>query len=329
MESLKRNNHTVTKFYLSGFANESKQIRRTSLAEPEAAGNVSISNATMLRDFYLVQNEDGTLSDRVENIFMKIESEAARGFQTLLRGQEWPISPLTRGRIATWIALQHLRGTGPRSMVGEVSDIFVKMQIAVGGREGIRDLLAEVQETRPTETEVDEAWAKYSNTDSFRVQASPEEHIKLIGELLQGVTRVMFARLWMMVDFENDVLLTCDHPVVLVPSADEANPMGVRMDLAGGIFIPLNRRVGLLLDEILPEGVEGMLGKVDARFYGTGDLAEAFNLLVIGNAREAIFAHPDDAHLTEGLLPPPRRQEVVPPDYEQWRKNGEQLRGRP
>lgn len=326
MPELKRNNHTVPKFYLRGFANESKELRRTPLAEPHRAGNVSISNATVLRDFYLLQQADGTLSDGAENVFEQIESEAARGFRSLIKDHEWPVRTITRGRIATWVALQHLRGPAARSVMGETVDIFVKMQIMVGGREALREVLNEGQATKATEVEVDAAWTKYSDTDSFQVQASPEEHIKFIRDQIKATTYEMFMRPWLVVDFENTALATCDHPVVLVPEADADNYLGPGFGMEGGIFIPLSRRVGLLLGEIQPARGEGKLGPMDARFDGTGDLVNAFNSLVIGNAREAVFTHPDDTHLTKGPLPRPRRQEVIHPDYEQWRDAGEKIR---
>lgn len=323
---MKRNNHTVPKFYLRGFSNESKELLRTLLIEPHGAIKVSVSNATVLRDFYILQQADGTLSDGAENVFEQVESEAARGFRSLIKDHEWPIRSMTRGRIATWVALQHLRGPAARSVMGETADIFIKMQIAVGGREALREVIDEGRATKATEAEVDAVWAKYSDTDSFQVLASPEEHIEFIRDQIKATTYEMFMRPWLVVDFENAALATCDHPVVPVPDVDADNYLGPGFGMEGGIFIPLSRRVGLLLGEIQPASGEGKLGPMDARFDGTGDLVNAFNSLVIGNAREAIFTHPDDTHLTQGPLPRPRRQEVIHPDYEQWRDVGEKIR---
>lgn len=59
------------------------------LEAPDRAGNVSISSATVLRDFYLVQEEDGTWSDRIEDGFLgKIESNAAIRFKMILDERE-------------------------------------------------------------------------------------------------------------------------------------------------------------------------------------------------------------------------------------------------
>ena len=323
---MKRRHHTVPRFYLAGFANNENQIRRTALEKPDESHNMSISDATVQTDFYLVQEEDGTFDDRIERHLGSIESKAALGFKALLHDHEWPPSPITRERVATWAALQFLRAPAMRTMMNESADIMMKLQMAIDGREGTRKALNHEAEIEATEHEVDVAFAEYSDPSSFHVELSPNEHIRFILDELRGVTRTMYARQWSVVEFRRRSLLTCDHPVVLIPVEGEPSFMGVGILSAGGVFVPLNRQVGLVMGGVPPEVKQGKFGVRDAKYWGNTYFANYFNDVIIANAREAIFAHPDDAHLTQRPLPSPKRQELTHPDYEVWRGVGEKIR---
>lgn len=296
------------------------------MGKPGEPHLVSISDATVQKDFYLVQEDDGTFDDGIERYLGSIEASSALGFKALLVDQEWPITPLTRERIATWIALQYLRGPSERQMLNENADIMFKLQMAVDGREGVRTALNHGAEVEATEQEVDAAFAEYSDTNSFQVELSPNEHVRFILEELRGVTRTMYARQWSVVEFQRKTLATCDHPVVLVPAEGHPPFMGVGLFTAAGVFVSLNRYVGLLMGDILTKALQGKFGTIDARLRGSTYFANTFNGLIIANAREAIFTHPDDANLTSGPLPPPMRQEFTHPDYEVWREVGEKIR---
>ncbi len=295
---MKRDHHTVSKFYLAGFANGSKQIRRTPLANPEAAGNVSISQASVVRDFYLLPTVDGQLTDGVENVFSEVESDGARGIRALVTDQEWPIRLVTRGRIAAWVALQHLRSPATRSIVGRAADAYVKERIIKGGREGLRELLDHGQEVKTSEVEIDAAWAIYSDTDSFQLRACPVDHVAYIRDQWRLLTEELLLRPWQILRFDNAALVTCDHPVVWGPETSES-------DFAGGVFIPMGRRVGLLMG--VKESDESSV-TVDHLSPGTPAQAWLYNNWVIATAWDEVFTHPDDADLTRGPLPPPRRR---------------------
>lgn len=298
---MKRDHHTVSKFYLAGFANESKEIRRTPLANPEAAGNISISQASVVKDFYLLPTPDGGLTDGVEDIFSEVESNGARAFRALVIDREWPIRLVTRGRIAAWVALQHLRSPATRSMVGRATDAIFKEQILKDGREGVREVLNYGKAVGATEAEVDAAWALYSDTGSFQLQATSVEHVTYIRDQLRELTEELFLRPWMVMYFEDSTLVTCDHPVVWGPGSSES-------EFAGGAYIPLSRRVGLLMGEKEPATSAERSG-VTADHLVRGTLAQAwfYNNWVIANAWDEVFTHPDDAEFSDGPWPPPRR----------------------
>lgn len=324
-EKKRRRHHTVPEFYLKGFANEAGRIRRTSLSEPERPHIISIGDATVQTDFYMVEDKDGTFDDRVEKALDKVENESAIGFRALLGGQQWPLTGETRASVAAWVALQHLRGPSQRQMINDIADSLFKLQVMVGGRKGIQEALDDSRAEPANAQEVDDVFAKYTAPDSFRIEMSPNEHIKMMLEHLEGFAFSMYCRPWSIIGYERKTLATCDHPVVLVPT-DDSGFLGVGALTAGGIYVPLDRRTALVMGDLPDDPGNVKAGADDVRFGGNAALANWLNRMLISNAREAIFTHPDDANLTSGPLPAPRRQEIEPPDYEQWRGAGEKIR---
>jgi hypothetical protein len=83
-----------------------------------------------------------------------------------------------------------------------------------------------------------------------------------------------------------DGIQTCtfDNPVVLLPKpdADESTPLAMASN--GGVYLPLDRRMGLLLTEH-DFGVE---------LPGTTARAREYNQWAAWNAHRAVFHHPDD-----------------------------------
>ncbi len=301
MTLLKRDHHTVSKFYLAGFADGSKQIRRTFLANPEAAEIISISQASVVRDFNLLPIADGEFTDGAENIFGEVESVGAKAIRALVADREWPIRHMTRGRIAAWVALQHLRSKGMRSILGLAIDASIKEKIKKDGREGVREVLDHGKKVKATEAEVDAAWATSSDTESFRIQASSVEHVAYIRDQLTVLTEELYKRPWMVMRFEDIALLTCDHPVAWGPATSES-------DYAAGVFIPMSRRVGLLMGEKEPKfATDELVVSADHLVPGIQAQALFFNSWVIANAWDEVYTHPDDANLTQGPLPLPRR----------------------
>lgn len=313
---MKRRHHTVPRFYLSRFANGSDQLRRTSLADPENSHIVSVQDATVIKDFYLVQNEDGNLDDRVEDLLAMIEGEGADGFKNLFDRDEWPISLETRWQVAHWIALQYLRGPAQRQMINEIYDVGFKLDVAVQGREGMRRALDFKATAKATEEEVDSAVLDFSDTESFYIEAHPNEHIKSMLDNLEGITRTIYTRAWTIIRFERRTLLLSDHPVALIPAVDHPQFMGVGILNAQGLLVPVGRRMALFMDWPPKAVLDGEIGTDDLRIAGTTDIANWINGAVMNTARKALFTHPDDSHLTSGPLPEPRSREVGIPDFE-------------
>ena len=210
-----------------------------------------------------------------------------------------------------------------RQALNELVDISFKLDVAVEGRDGIRKWLNYDAEMEATEEVIDELFADFSGTDAYAISAPPNEHVSVIVENLDEFALAMYVRSWTLVSFQRKSLATCDHPVVMV-SEDGHSPVGPLN--APGFFVPLSRKVGLFMGRPPTRARTGEIGVDDHHYPGKADTANMFNQLGIANAREAIFTHPDDVHLTLGLLPQPRRQEVTHPDYKEWFEVGEKLR---
>jgi hypothetical protein len=320
---LKRRNHTVPRFYLSRFANEVHQLRRIPLVEPENSHLISVRDATVIKDFYLVQDEDGTFDDRVEDLLSKIEGEGANGFKDLFDQGEWPITLETREKVAQWIALQFLRGPAQRQMLNEISDAIFKLDVAIQGRDGMRRALEHNSEAKATDEEVDSALLDFSDTGSYHLKTHPNAHIKSILSNLEKITQSLFIRAWTIIKFERKTLLFSDHPVALIPAIDHPQFMGVGILNAQGILVPVGRQMALFMDWPPREVDDGVIGTGDHRIAGTTDIANWINGAVMNTARKALFTHPDDSHLTSGSLPEPRSREVGIPDFEPFRRISE------
>jgi hypothetical protein len=194
-----------------------------------------------------------------------------------------------------------------------------------GGREGIQEALDDSRAEPANAQDVDDAFAKYTSPNSFRIEMSPNEHIKMMLEHLERFAFSIYSRPWSIIGYKRKTLATSDHPVVLV-RADDSPFLGVGALTAGGIYVPLDRQTALVMGDLPDDPASATAGASDVRFGGNATLANSLNRMMISNAREAIFTHPDDAHLTSGPLPARRRQEIEPPDYEEWRGAGEKLR---
>ena len=320
---MKRRHHTVPRFYLSRFANDSGQLRQILLAKPEKSHLISVYDATVIKDFYLVQDEDGTFDDRVEDLLSKIEYEGANGFKDLFDQGEWPISLETRGRVAQWIALQFLRGPAQRQMLNEISDVIFKLDVAVQGRDGMRRALEHNSEAKATDEEVESALLDFSDTESFYIETHSNDHIKIMLNNLEKITQIIYVRAWTIIEFERKTLLFSDHPVALIPAIDHPQFMGVGILNAQGILVPVGRQMALLMDWPPKEVPDGVIGSVDHRIAGTTDIANWINAAITNTARKALFTHPDDSHLTSGPLPEPRSREVGIPNLEPFRRISE------
>lgn len=312
-----RRHHLVPQFYLQRFANDDGRVALCRLGDPPAIRVTSVRKAMFQNEFYTVQEPDGTHSDHVESFLANLEGEAATGFRALLDEGEWPLSVENRWRIAMWVALQSLRGAAPRQAMNELATGMLQMEIAAGGKDGLRRVLEE-QGDLESLADLDGVWELMSDFDDYTLQVNPNEHVRLMLEMLPGIARVMLARKWMVVTFERKALMTCDEPVSMPPAVVDGGLVGVGSMNAPHILVPLSRRVGLWLNEVQVDVPPERWFETSVRHPGTTWLADRFNQATLANARRSLVTHPDDQHLLEEELPAPRTQEVAGFDLADW-----------
>jgi hypothetical protein len=300
----KRRHHTVPRFHLRRFADDRGQLTRVELPGTKRHP-ISVNDATVEKDFYTIELSDGSSTDRFEDRLGEIEGLAARATSDLVDNGTWPIPVETRQGIAVWAALQFLRSPANRRAGNEAADLALKLEIAAGGRDRMRKVLEEIEGRPATDAEVEEWWAEMTDFDSYHVVNHPNAHIKQIGRLLPGTFAQFCHRGWTIVRFIRKAMITTDTPVALLRGPNDASDSPVGLETAGGILVPLDRRVALLMTEV---------GAQDLQLTGFTALANSFNQRLADGARRVIFHHPADDPLRGLKLPKPRRQELHAPD---------------
>ena len=281
---LKRRNHTVNKSYLRRFADTRGCLKRITLPG-DVQVTVSIDDATVVKNFYVVQLDDGSESDEAEDLFSAVEGNAVTAIRTLVDQRVWPIPSDTRTAIAEWVALQYLRVPWVRQLTREIAEGFFGVGTPFTTGSGNR-----ITMRMPAE-------------DVGRL-SGPGLHIELIKRQATWVAGMLYERSWILTFYERKSLATSDTPVVLRPSPDHPVEMGVGIANAGEIHVPLDRRVALSM---------GDSSSGDYRVAGVTKTALYLNDATAKNARRYVFHHPDDDPLRDLTLPEPRKHELASP----------------
>ncbi|MCX4400029.1 DUF4238 domain-containing protein (plasmid) [Streptomyces sp. NBC_00053] len=297
----KRRHHTVPRFYLARFADARKQLMRVEL--PGIKGHLmSIGNATVENDFYLVETNDGSPSDAVEDSLSELEGQAATALRQLIDERVWPIPEAVRRPIAAWAAIQYLRTPAARQAGNDIADAGLKLSIALGGRSQMRAALESVEARPVTEAEVDEMWALMNAFDDYKYEAHQNLHVHTMSQSFPGTAAGFFSRGWHVVRFTRKALITTDTPVVLMKGPGQGLGLPIGTASAGGVLVPLDRRMALIMGEPHTE---------DFPLSGSTSIAKALNQRLVWNARRAAFHHPEDDPLCGLELPQPRDTEVT------------------
>lgn len=281
-KQLKRRNHTVNKSYLRRFADNDGLLIRVELPGDKRK-RMSISNAAVIKNFYVLTLPDGTESDIAEDAFSIVEAAATEAIRSLVDHQTWPIPPRAREDIAGWIALQYLRGPWVRQLGQEVADAFT------GGV--------------PVRTGSGEQITVRMSKEGMSTIAGVELQLAMIQRHLPEIAAMLCDRDWILTFYQRKRLATSDTPIALTPVKDHPDFMGVGI-ANGEIHVPLDRRVGLSL---------GDQGTGDGRLNGSAKTALYLNDAMARNARRYLFHHPEDDPLRGLQLPAPRTRELANP----------------
>jgi Protein of unknown function (DUF4238) len=281
-QKLKRRNHTVNRSYLRRFADSDGLLTRVELPGDKRVP-VSITDATVVRNFYVVTLPDGTETDLAEDAFGIVETAAAAAIRSIVDHATWPIPAKVRQDIAGWAALQYLRGPWVRQLGREIAEEFSGVGVSVKGGDGRRVVVK-----MPAEGLAELTGAGLQ--------------LKLIQSQLPVVAKMLYDRDWILTYYRRKRLATSDAPVVLLPPVDHPEILGVGIANAGEIYVPLDRCVGLSM---------GSQGAGDIRVSGVVKTALYCNDAMARNARKYLFHHPEDDPLHGLELPEPRERELA------------------
>jgi hypothetical protein len=299
----KRHHHTVPRFYLNRFADETKHVVRVALPGDERR-SISTTDAAVIKDFYLVQLPDGSWSDAVEDMLGDLENKAAPALQDLIDHDRWPLDSRAREAIASWAAAQYLRTSAVRQVGDDLTNLVLKLAVATGGRRAMRDALEEIEQRPVRDEEVAEAWTLMTRFQDYKIQAHQNFHIETILSLLPPTAASFQARGWNLVRFTRKTLITTDAPVVPLNPPGTGQRSSVGLATAAGLLLPLGRHHALIMGQ--PEAE-------DVQTPGTAALARTFNELLAANAHRCVFHHPEDS--LDGIdLPDPVGPQISAPD---------------
>lgn len=249
-----KRHHTVSRFYLRRFADVNQQVMRVPLDADAKPHRTNISNVAVESYFYQAELSDGSVTPEIEKTLPAMEAEWGPAIEAFVNGDS---SQRVQASVASWVAMQFLRTTWVREETRATADRIGEVMDQKGGRPP--------------------GWRWHPN-------------VHLTGMLTahRQIVEILFGRAWSVVSFKRKALITSDNPVVLLPKpdADEFTPLGMASN--GGVYVPLDRRMGLLLTE----------HNFGLALPGTTARAREYNQWAAWNAHRAVFHHPDD----QGIL---------------------------
>lgn len=181
---------------------------------------ISATDATIIKDFYLVKMADGTVTDRAETAFGVLESPAVEAIRTLLDRGTWPIPVKLREDIAAWAALQFLRAPWIRGLGREMAHELRSAGLPVLTHGGSRVVV-------------------YMDDEGYTEVTRPDLHPRFIGRQLRTVVEMLYNRDWIITIYK--------LPIALLRATGHRDGVGIGVANAGEIFLPIDRRVGLTM----------------------------------------------------------------------------------
>jgi hypothetical protein len=257
-----KRHHTVSQFYLRRFADVDHQVMRVPLNADAKSHRVSITNVAVESYFYQAELPDGSVTPEIEKRLSAMESEWGPAIGAFVGGDS---SQRVRAAVASWVAMQVLRTTWVREEIRAAAERIGEVMDRHGGRPS------------------DWRW-------------HPNAHLMGMLKAHRQIVDILLGRAWSVASFKRKALITSDNPVVLLPKpdADEFTPLSMASN--GGIYVPLDRRMGLLLSE----------HTFGVALPGTTARAREYNQWAAWNAHRAVFYHPDDRTILDQIeLPTP------------------------
>ena len=191
----------------------------------------------------------------------------------------------------------------------ELGTGLLQLDIMCRGRVGVRTALREAGEPHD-DIAVDEMWIDLFK-DPPEVSVGANHHVEHLSQLLPRLSTSLLDRWWLLTNYSRKALATSDHPVFVVPNAEDAAlGLGTGFENAAEIHLPLTRRRSLTMvrRETLPPDIAS-LGR-DLCIQGVSQTALRSNHYTVQGARRMIFHHPEDSPTDGFELPQPRLNEL-------------------
>lgn len=315
---LSRLHHIVPRFYLDGFA-EDRRIGTVRLPGNKRFVQ-STKSASAVKDFYTISQASDE-SDVFEKALAELEGDAAPVFKRLGDG-EWPLNPASREILATFMAVQFLRGPSRRRQIEQLMALVTQALIGFRGRDSVEEYAQQELGMSLTSAEADAIWEAATQPGGPPIRMTAAGHAGELAESLPIVIPYFIGRPWVLIRFGRRSLITSDTPVALIPGRDVGPFSGVGVGTAEAMTFALSRKMGLVL--VNPERLvrqdgfgEISKGSLDSTANPSTIYASMFNDATVRNAREWLFHHPDDADLVPADLHDPVREEIqsTMPDF--------------
>ncbi|MEU4806878.1 DUF4238 domain-containing protein [Actinosynnema sp. NPDC023587] len=300
-----RRQHVVSKFYLKGFADEAGQLRRVYLPG-DRSHLMAISDATVVKDFYTVTLPDDSESDMFERAFGGIEAAASEALRAAIGGV-WPLQRDVRGGLASWLALQHLRGENIRASSEQQQALTIRLIVGVSGKQALRVLIERAEQRTLSDAELDWEWQDVTKPGGPDLKSNADAHLLLLMSLHDDMSRYLQDSHWTILRFKRRSLLTTDNPVVMAVRPDDSGRNGIGIFTADAFLAPLSRYAALMMQPRHKLPIQGVFVP-DFDESGSTTYAHWINQELVWHARRHIYMHPDDLLSDKIRLPQPDRR---------------------
>lgn len=255
---VRRRHHWVPEFYLERWA-ENGKIRVANRGDGTWR-DVAPDQAANQRDFYTFVGDDGEETDFLEDVFGKIEGDAARAIRNtcnllVVPGQRHP----DRQAIAHFMALQEFRTPEFFRRSELMDDAMAKMMLTlIAESESVSSAL-ERAGVEPTETNIQSFQQFARHPDAFEATTGRKGGIKLMLSMFARAVPLFEGMYWNIVRWDRPSLITGDHPIVKRPRPDTPQWMGTGLMNAAEVWFPLGPSHALVMtwDELPEAWLEG------------------------------------------------------------------------
>lgn len=267
-----QHSHVVPKGYLRGFATDERI--QMHLVGTQASTPISIRDAAVRKDAYRRTRNDGSVIYDVEWSLSQAEDTALPLIKALREGRLWNLSAETKATIGGFFGLQLLRV--PRWME------WYSQRVTTTHEE-----LRERGLTSPGGVVLPLHAVSRVGDEVHEILQTDTARLLRMMHMVQKVGSIFASMHWTLIDFDDHLIATSDHPVVpwgrdILLGRPEPVPNEGLIDTLE-VRVPLSSKSALLLTWINDE---------DYRFRGTRDQAARFNAFTIASAEHQWFHRP-------------------------------------